>query len=61
MTKQALKQKQRASEPSSSSLSLDGGPRDAMHKTGRSPEPDNKLAKRTATKRRLTTKAVDDR
>jgi hypothetical protein len=61
MTKQVPKQKQRAGASSCSPpVSFDEAPGSAVQ-TGRSPEPDNKHAKRSATKRRLTKKAVDDR
>jgi hypothetical protein len=54
MTKQLpKKQKQAAGEAPVPPLSLAGAPRGATQ-TGRSPEPDNKHAKRSATKRRLT-------
>ena len=60
MTKEApRKQKQRAGKLPLHPLSPDEAPRGAMQ-TGRSPEPENKHAKRTATKQRLT-KGADDR
>jgi hypothetical protein len=56
MTKQASrKQKQKAGRSPSQVA-----PRGAMQ-NGRSPEPENKHAKRTASKQRLTKRAVDDR
>jgi hypothetical protein len=53
------KKQKRASGLFVPSRSLKEAPRDATQ-TGRSPEPDNKHAKRSATKRRLS-KATDDR
>jgi hypothetical protein len=59
MKDSAKKQKAAASDPLAGSPSVEGAPRDATQ-TGRSPEPENKHAKRYATKRRLS-KATDDR
>ena len=53
----AKKQKAVSDQPAPS-RSVEGAPRGATQ-TGRQPEPDNKHAKRSATKRRL--KATDDR
>ena len=59
MTKEASKkQAQRGRSPLHPS-SPDEAPRGAMQ-TGRSPDPENKHAKRTATKQRLTKRAVDE-
>ena len=56
MTKKASRrQKQRAGKSPLHPLSPDEAPRGAMQ-AGRSPEPENKHARRTATKRRLTEK-----
>jgi hypothetical protein len=52
MENSAKKQKAAASAPSVPSRSVAGAGRDATQ-TGRQPEPDNKHAKRSATKRRL--------
>jgi hypothetical protein len=61
MTKEAAKkQKPSASESSSHPSSPDEAPRGAMQ-TDRSPRPENKHARRTATKRLLTKQAVDGR
>jgi hypothetical protein len=55
----AKKRKAPVSNPPAPSRSAEGAPR-AATQTGRSPEPDNKHAKRSATKR-LLLKATDDR
>jgi hypothetical protein len=54
------KQKKRAGKSPLHPLSPDEASRGAMQ-TGRSPEPENKHAKRTATKRLLAKRPVDDR
>ena len=46
------KKQKAVSDPPAPSRSLEGAGRDATQ-TGRQPEPDNKHAKRSATKRRL--------
>jgi len=53
------KKQKAVSDPPAPSRSVEGAPR-AATQTGRQPEPDNKHAKRSATKRRLA-KATDDR
>jgi hypothetical protein len=53
------KKQKAVSDPAAPSRSLEGAPRGATQ-TGRQPEPDNKHAKRSATKRRLA-KATDER
>jgi hypothetical protein len=53
MEQKTSKKQKTASESSVPSRSLDGAPRDAVQ-TCKPPEPENKHAKRTATKRRLT-------
>jgi hypothetical protein len=58
MEDSAKKQKAAASDPPAPSRSVEGASRDATQ-TGRQPEPDNKHAKRSATKRRLAKR--DDR
>jgi hypothetical protein len=58
MEEAAKKQKQAAGEAPVPSRSVEGVPRDATQ-TGRQPEPDNKHAKRSATKRLLA--KPDDR
>jgi hypothetical protein len=60
MAKEASrKQKQKAGESALASLTPHAALGGALQ-TGRSPEPENKHAKRTATKQRLT-KGADDR
>ena len=61
MTNQgSKKQKQTPGESSSAPPPVEKAPR-GVGQTGRSPEPDNKHAKRSATRRRLASKAADER